>query len=183
MKNELDNNSWRSEVEDNMYYKEVSYEDVSVGTEVFQAKLTTLFKGDEEHNNIDFYYLVPSEFLRGSHKRADINFIDKLTIKDLKKTNGQKFIASIRGEERVQANFKTNSYSHILQRTINIVISSYMGVFSVLYGKDYELVEAQDKMTGRKRNHLSSQKDSPLGVEPKKDMDTDFYSDNFNGMF
>ena len=183
MKNELDNNSWRSEVEANMYYKEISYEDVSVGTEVFQAKLTTLFKGDEEHNNKDFYYLVPSEFLRASHKREDINFIDKLTIEDLKRDNGQKFVTSIRGDKRVQANFKSTCYSSTLQRSINRVISSYMGVFSVLYGKDDELVEAQDKMTGRKRNHLSSQQDSPLGIEPKKDMDTDFYSDNFNGMF
>ena len=122
MKNELDNNSWRSEVEDNMYYKEISYEDVSVGTEVFQARLTSLFKGDEEHNNRDFYYLVPSQFLRGSHKREDIEFVDKLTVEDLKRTNGQKFVASIRGEERVQANFKTTSY-HLLYKEVLIEVS------------------------------------------------------------
>ena len=184
MKNELENKIWRSEVDHNMYYKEISYEDVSVGTEVFQAKLSdNHFKGGKKYNNKEFYYLVPSQFLRGAHKISDIEVVDKLTIISLKKNNGHKFITSIRDEERVQANFKTISYSYTLQRNINKVISSYMGAFSVLYGNDDELSEVQDKMTGRKRNHLSSQEDSPLGIEAKKDMDTDFYHDNFNGMF
>lgn len=185
MKNKFGDRKWRDEIDLHKYYKEISYEDIDVGVSVFQAKLSdNRFKGGKKYNNKEYYYLIPSEFARTSHKRSEIEVFDKLTIVKLKSNGGQKFITSIRDEERVQANFKTISYSYKLERDINKVISSYMGGFSVLYGDEgEELTEAQDKMNGRKRNHLSSQKDSPLGIEVKKDMDTDFYHDNFGGMF
>ena len=185
MENKLGDRRWRDEVDSHTYYKEISYEDVAVGVSVFQAKLTdNRFKGGKKFNNQEYFYLVPSEFARSSHKRSEIEVVDKLTITKLKRNGGQKFLTSIRDEEKVQAIFKTNSYSYNLERDINKVISSYMGVWSVLYGDESgELAEAQDKMNGRKRNHLSSQKDSPLGVEAKKDMETDFYHDNFGGLF